>query len=431
MSADSSPAAAASESLGARLLRHRRHLGAAHAPGQPAPAADHVGRFAGGAPDAGDRVVQADELRVEPEEGEHPVGRGVEPHLHPLVGGRLLGAPAGQRAVEQHAAQAAVLADLVHLGDHRAELGDQAVVAALGGVELAVGQLDVAGQEAGLRVERRVGEVAQELGGQVARGAELALLVHRPGRLEQRLRQPVGVVGDLEVVVVGVVVVAVLVGEAAETEPRQVLDGEVAVVHHEGELVGVGGVGDLAQRLGGAAQLAPPGADEAAQVERRAVEPALAAELDQLALRVGQLAGVVGDARLEVALLADRLDRQRCPGRSPCPAAPARPGSRGSRGRCRWRAGGRARSRWPWGRAPGPSPGSRAPSRRRPPWPARPPGNTRRSGTRPSRRSRGSAATRRSNRARPPPRPRRPSAGATRPARARRAGCPRCRSTRR
>src|SRR5206468_1060471 len=70
------------------------------------------------------------------------------------------------------------------------------------------------------------------------------------------------------------------------------------------ELVGVGRAGDLAHRLGRLLVLALARADDAAQVHRRRVEPALLRDLLERAFRLGELAEVVPGAAAQVRALA-------------------------------------------------------------------------------------------------------------------------------
>ena len=111
--------------------------------------------------------------------------------------------------------------------------------------------------------------------------------------------------------VVGVVVLALLVREATQAEPREILDREVALVDDEREPIVVGRRRDLAHRLGGAFELAAARADHAAQVERRRVHPRLLRDRDELALGVGVLALVVGRAPAQVGALAGGRRRDR------------------------------------------------------------------------------------------------------------------------
>jgi hypothetical protein len=112
-------------------------------------------------------------------------------------------------------------------------------------------------------------------------------------------------------VIVGVVVLAGFVREPTEAEPREILDGEVAVVDHERELVVVRGRRDLAHRLGGGLELATARADHPAQVDRRRVHPRLLRDRDQLAFGVGELAGVVRRTAAQIRALAGRGHRDR------------------------------------------------------------------------------------------------------------------------
>ena len=66
---------------------------------------------------------------------------------------RGLVAPAIERAIEQRAPGVGILADALELGHHRGQLGDDAIVGGAGVVELAVGELDVGGQERGLDIK--------------------------------------------------------------------------------------------------------------------------------------------------------------------------------------------------------------------------------------------------------------------------------------
>src|SRR5262249_61195222 len=102
---------------------------------------------------AGDRGVEAQELRIDPEQrddlivGRRRLSAGMDRlELADDLAGLLDLVVPRERLREQLAAQLGILAYLVDLVDNRIQPRDQVVVPLLRIVELAVGELDVAGE---------------------------------------------------------------------------------------------------------------------------------------------------------------------------------------------------------------------------------------------------------------------------------------------
>ncbi len=166
-------------------------------------------------------------------------------------------------------------------------------------------------QQHHVRGQRRRVEVVVELLEKRARRLVLPLLEHRPRRLEEGVGQTVRVGRDAEVEVVGVVVLPLLVRDAAERQVGQVLDREVAAVDEEGEAVLVGLLDDLAEVAARRGEVVLAGLDEPAEVERGGVEARLAVDRREQRLGVRGLAGLVGDLAGEVGVLGGAVARQR------------------------------------------------------------------------------------------------------------------------
>ncbi len=197
--------------------------------------------------------------------------------------------------------------DALDLFAERLEGGGELDEEAIGLLELAAPEVHVAPQERGLVDERRARKARLQLIEQIDRGVVIAALVHRPRGLEERLGHPLGVVGDLEVVVERVVRALALVGHAAQREPRQIADLEVARIHVEGEALGVLRGRDRAEERLGAREVAVAGRDDAAEVLRVRVEAAAATDRQERGVGAREIVRVVASAPPQVAQLVQRI----------------------------------------------------------------------------------------------------------------------------
>src|SRR4029077_1600225 len=127
-------------------------------------------------------------------------------------------------------------------------------------------------------------EHAIELLDERARRLVLALLAHRPRRLEEGAGQALRILGHAEIEVVGVVVLALLVRDAPEREVGEVLDGVVAAVDEEREAVLIRLLDDLAQRLPRRRVVAAARVREASEVQRGREEARLAVDVREARL---------------------------------------------------------------------------------------------------------------------------------------------------
>ncbi len=159
--------------------------------------------------------------------------------------------------------------------------------------------------------ERRLREQAIELFDERAGRFVLALLEHRPRRLEQGVGQPLRILGHAEVEVVRVVVLALLVRDAAERQVRQILDRVVAAVDEEREAILVGLLDDLAQVAARHRKPLLARGDQAAEIQRRGVKARLPVDLAECRRRARQIAFLVGDLAAQVRALVLAVVGQR------------------------------------------------------------------------------------------------------------------------
>ena len=199
------------------------------------------------------------------------------------------------------------LEDAVDLVHDRRELRLEPAEQAVGVLEVAAREVDVAAQQRRLVHVGRVGEAGLELVEEIDRRVVVVALVHRPRRLEERGRDAVRVLRDLEVVIERVLRPARLVGHAAEGQPGQVTDLEVAAIDEERVAVGVLGGRDRAELGLGVLEPARLRRDHALEVARVGVEAAAAAHLLEEARRALPVVRVVALAALEVEQLVRRV----------------------------------------------------------------------------------------------------------------------------
>ena len=116
------------------------------------------------------------------------------------------------------------------------------------------------GEPAGLHLQRRqeeprlgrlgrAREGLQELVNQPRAEVVLLALERRPCGLEERLAEPVRILGNQEVVVEGVLVTPLFVRDPAERQPGQVTKRVIAAVDVEAQGVGVLYISDQAERI--------------------------------------------------------------------------------------------------------------------------------------------------------------------------------------
>ena len=195
-----------------------------------------------------------------------------------LLGRDLLGV-GGEELLEEAVLPRRVLEDAVDLVNDGREARLEIAEELIGLLEVAAREVDVAAQQRRLVRPRRVREARLELVEEVDRRVLVVALVHRPGRLEERLGDARRVLRDLEVVVERVLRPAALVRHAAERDPREVADLEVPSIDEERVLVGVGGRRDRAELRLGVLEAARLGCDDALEVAGVRVEAAPPAHL--------------------------------------------------------------------------------------------------------------------------------------------------------
>ncbi len=215
------------EQLG-RLGRGRGAVerAALHQRGQVAPAGERLPGLDEVPVDVGEEARQPEEAAVQLEQAQQPaVG----------IAGRDGAPPTRQQSANERPGPDRIggraRGQLLQGG----EGGHQGRGLGPGLVEGAGAQGDVGPQHRHLGPQRRIGEGLLEGLDERPGRPHLALLVHGPGRLEQGLGQPLRVLGDGKVVIVGLVVAALLVGDPAQREAGQVLQLEVAAIDVEGQ----------------------------------------------------------------------------------------------------------------------------------------------------------------------------------------------------